>query len=401
MFNIVLAWINAHVNGSQLVAVQGALLAGAAALAALGPARERFEWLLLLWAMLVWWLLMSFLREAVQFKYLGDVAAFPVFAALGALIPPRRFVPLLLGLQLVIVMVGLWEALYPRDFGSTFNVALYYVNTRGVEATQFNEDLGGLYLNAARPVGRLLLPQTGWLRVSSIFLEPVSLGNWTIVVSTILGVFWKSVSWRNRLLLIASNLLLIVMCDGRLAIMVNIVVIALLPASRWLPRWLPLLFPLIAYGILAAARGLGVLHGGADDLPGRLLKGMVYFERMSATELMGIVPQVQSNLFDSGWAYFAQSQSILGLTAFWVALVLMLPIRTTQSRRLLFAVSGFFTLSLPVSNAFLSIKAASLLFAIYGGLRHWERPLMTQATTDDRRVQRTRRQAARQFQEAQ
>jgi hypothetical protein len=228
----------------------------------------------------------------------------------------------------------------------------------------------------------------------------VSLGNWTIVVSTILGVFWESVSWRNRLLLIASNLLLIVMCDGRLAILVNVVVIALLPASRWLPRWLPLLFPLLTYGILAGARAVGVLHGGADDLPGRLLKGMVYFERMSATELMGIVPQVKSNLFDSGWAYFAQSQSILGLAAFWVTLVFMLPVRTQESRRLLFAITGFFTLSLPVSNAFLSIKAASLLFAIYGSLRHWGRS-WAQSTAEDHRAQLPRRQAARQSEEAQ
>lgn len=372
LFNIMLAWLNANVFPAKpgtVVAVQGMLLAGAFALGTLSRVRDRYHWLLVLWAMLVWWLIMSFFRQSIQVKYLGDVVALPLFAMLGAIIPLRRFVPLLIVLQVLIVAVGYWEAQFGGSFGTTFNVAGYYVNTRGIEATQFNTDLGGLYLNAVRPDGRIMFPQTGWLRVSSIFLEPVSLGNWTIVVTIFLITFWKQMGLAARSLVIASNILLIVMCDGRFAILTNAVVIGLALTSQWLPRRTPLLFPVVLYGALAAARALGVLRPGGDDLPGRLSKGMLYFERMTIRELFGMVGQVPSNMFDSGWAYFAQSQSIIGLTAFWMLLVLMMPARTLRQRRFLFALTGFFALSLPISNAFLSIKAASLLFALYGSLR--------------------------------
>lgn len=374
LFNFALAWINGNVRpvtAGQLVAVQGVLLAAALGLGALRPGRDRATWLLLLWAMLVWWMGLSLLRQSPQLKYLGDVAAFPAFALLGAAIRPRRFIPLLVALQIVVVSVGLWEALDPEGFGQALDVPGYYVNTRGLEADQFREETGGLFLNAQRPGGRLLLPGTGWNRVSSVFLEPVSLGNWTIVVTVLLAAFWRRVSVPARVLLIAGNAMALVMCDGRLAILGCALVIALALVARHVPRFVPLLMPVLGYGALAAARALDVLPLGGDTFAGRLSKGMLYFERLSLTELMGAAPDVPGYTFDSGWAYFAMTQGVLGFAAFWTALVLLMPWRGVEARRFLLGCTLFFTLSMPISNAFLSIKAAALLFACYGSLRRW------------------------------
>lgn len=309
VFNFALAWINHNVvpvTAAQLVAVQGLLLAAAFGLGVLVPGRDRSIWLLLLWGMVMWWLLLSLLRGVPNPKYLGDIATFPALALLGAVVRPRRFVPLLIALQILVVAVGFWEALMPAAYGGTLDVSGYYVNTRGLNVEEFREDLGGLYLNAERPVGRLLLPQTGWHRISSVFLEPVSLGNWTVVVTVLLSVFWRRMDLMAKAVLIGGNLILLVMCDGRLALLGNIATVLFALLAPRLPRVVPLVLPLVMFGALAAARGLGALPSGGDTLTGRLSKGLYYFERLSLTELMGVAPYVPGYTFDSGWAYFTK-----------------------------------------------------------------------------------------------
>jgi putative polymerase len=373
-FNAGLSAVNASVmpmSGGTVTIVQGLLMAAAFALGLRAPPSERLAWLAVLWAMAVWWLLLGLLRQAPNPKYLGDIGVLPVFALLGATLRRRDLVPLLLLTQAFVLAVGLWEAVFPPSYGGFFNVQNYYVNTRGVAEGEFYAG-EGLYLNAERPVGRLFLPQLDLHRVSSIFLEPVSLGNWTVVVTILLVTLWADLRVWQRTALIGANVVLLVLCDGRFAFVGSVAVLAVAAAAPLLPRFLAMAAPLLVFVSLFAARGLGAIQGGDDTFSGRLAKSVTYFERLSFEQLAGLAPDAPGYTFDSGWTYLVITQSLLGFCAFWVLLCVMLPARQVRARRFLFMMLTFFALNMPVSNSFVSIKAAAFLFALYGCLRAWE-----------------------------
>jgi hypothetical protein len=51
---------------------------------------------------------------------------------------------------------------------------------------------------------------------------------------------------------------------------------------------------------------------------------------------------------------------------------MMLPAANVRAKRFLFMMLTFFVLNMPISNSFISIKAAAFLFALFGCLRAWE-----------------------------
>lgn len=116
------------------------------------------------------------------------------------------------------------------------------------------------------------------------------------------------------------------------------------------------------------ARRLGALPSGGDTLTGRLAKSLAYFERMTLEQAMGLVDPVPGWSFDSGWTYFSMTQSFIGILLFWIALVFMMPKSAPLGRQLVYGITAFFALNMPISNSFISIKAAAMLFALYGSL---------------------------------
>lgn len=373
-FNAGLSAINAAVmpmSGGAVTIIQGLLMGAAFALGLRAPPRERLAWLAVLWAMVVWWLLLALLRQSPNPKYLGDIGVLPVFALLGATLRRRDLVPLLLLTQAFVLAVGLWESLFPASYGGFFDVQNYYVNTRGVAEAEFYS-MEGLYLNSERPVGRLFFPQLDLHRVSSIFLEPVSLGNWTVVVTILLVTLWTDLRVWQRAALIGANVVLLVMCDGRFALVGSVAVLAAAAAAPLLPRFLAIAAPPLVFLGLYTARGLGAIEGGGDTFSGRLAKSVTYFERLSFEQLAGLSPDAPGYTFDSGWTYLVITQSLVGFCAFWILLCAMLPARQVRARRCLFMILTFFVLNMPISNSFVSIKAAAFLFALYGCLRAGE-----------------------------
>jgi putative polymerase len=374
-FNAVLSALNASgmaMTGGSVTIAQGLLMVAAFILGLHADSRERFAWFAVLWAMIVWWLLLALLRQAPNPKYLGDIGVFPIFALLGATLKPRDLPRVLVLVQAVVLVVGLWEAIAPNSFGSFFDVQHYYVNTRGVADTEFYSG-DGLYLNAQRPVGRLFLPQLDLHRVSSIFLEPVSLGNWTVVVTICVVTLWPELRKWQRAALLASNVVLLVLCDGRFAFVGSVAVVTVAFAAPYIPRFVAMISPALLFAALVVARGLGAIQGGDDTFSGRLAKSVTYFQRLSFNDLAGLTADAPGYTFDSGWTYLVITQSLLGFCAFWLLLSVMLPIADVRAKRFLLMMMTFFVLNMPISNSFISIKAAGFLFVLYGCLRAMQR----------------------------
>jgi putative polymerase len=370
-FNAVLALLNGHfapITATTVTIVQGLLTFTALALACSVRPAGMAKWLAMLWLALGWFCLLSLVRGQVELRYLGDIAAIFVFILLGLAMPARALVSAVLIMQALVIVGAVWELLDPGGFGSFFRIQQYYVNTRGFDGDSFWAGNPDLFLSSERPTGRLLLPGSGAHRASSLFLEPVSLGNWTIVVTLAIAALQPLLSRRAILFLLVGNLFLLFACDGRLALAINLVLLLAWSIAPRLPRWFPALsLPLVFVGLLAAS-GLGFLQEQGDTLLGRFRFGLEYLLGLDAAGLLGLRATAGVVAADSGWAYFIVTQSILALIAIWLALTVQ-PAKGSAARRFAVGMAIFLSLSLPVSYSVFSIKTAALLWVLFGYLQ--------------------------------
>lgn len=373
VFNPALAFVNGHVApvGTALVALAQTMIVFAAivlVVVARPPGVAR--WIMYGWLTLTLWILLTMVRGVIEPKIAGDILLVPAFAALGLCMRRETLFRTLVLLQIVLVVFVVWELFFPTSFGNFFQIRDYYVATRGFTADVFWGGEDNLFVSAQRPGGRLLRLGLDLNRGSSLFLEPVTLGNWTIVVSIALATFWKDVSGRMRAILIATNIALLIGCDGRLAMAVNALILVTMPIYNRLPnprRWLPVLYLPIIYLILFFALTFNYLDGKAsyDDLKGRYANSIQYLTSSGLEKLFAARPGGTAAAADSGWLHIILTQSIFGLFAFWLAMTTMGG-SGPRGTRYAHAVAIYVALALPISDSVLSIKAAAAMWMILG-----------------------------------
>lgn len=366
-FNPVLAIINGHVHvltGGMVALIQAGITISALLLGGLVGGKLT-RWMVVAWGLAVMFLMLSLLRGDLAVKNLGDVLIIPAFIALGQRMRPTTLLKLVIGLQIAITVVGVFELLFPSAFATIFKVAEYYVSTRGYDEEAFWAG-NDLFLSSERPTGRLLLNGFGLHRGSSLFLEPVSLGNWVIVVAVFLAGFWKRLPWKMRIFLLISNVVLLIVCDGRLALGVCIVLAVYLPIARYIPSpasffYLPGV-TLLLTGLIAA----GFLASEGDTLPGRLRGGFNALTGLDLSDMMAVGSQ--SLNADAGWVYFIQTQSLFTAIVMWAIITFTDIGKDPDARMFKHGLALFLALCLPISYSVLSIKTMSLLWCGYGCL---------------------------------
>lgn len=367
VFNPALAWVNAHLfplTASAVSTVQGAIVLFALVVGLLQPVALTARWLLLAWLLVLSILLTSAVRAQFEPKIFGDMLLIPAFILLGMRIDGPLLRRTVLVMQALILIVGLWELARPGQYGAFFNVTSYYVNTRGFDADAFWAG-GELFLSSQRPSGRMLLDGFGLHRGSSLFLEPVSLGNWAIMAVIFTVAMWRDLSVVARLFMGISSLLLLVICDGRLALSVVLFFCLWLPFCRWIPDRLSAAYlPLMLIGLWLAGL-LGLLSNWGDTFSGRLAVSLKALQSMGLEHLLG-VGERRLRLADAGWADFIQAQSLFVALGLWLMLSLTSFGRQPGDRMAKHGIMLFITLCLPVSNSMLSIKTAALLWMLYG-----------------------------------
>lgn len=379
VFNAVLALINAHVfsvGNNVVVLVQGAIV-GFSAIMALGArSRGGMTWLVIGWAIILLWLLMCFSRNELDLKALGDMIVPPIFVSLGLLGGVKPTFRMLVVLQMALVIFAGWELFFPASFGDLFAVQQYYINTRGFTASAFWAGNNNLFISAQRPGGRLISLGFDVARSGSLFLEPVSLGNWTVVVWAALAAFHQELGRRTKVFLVVTNLMLLFACDGRLALGLMLA----MPIGAWITTrfagparaWLPALYLPAIFVLLLIGAGTGYftqLDRGLDDLHGRLARGIFWILSLNLQQLLGAMPGMGGVAADSGWMQIILSQSILGLILVWLMLTVVpgqrqAPAQTTI--RLVQALAIYVAFTLPISNSTLSIKTGGMLWYLIG-----------------------------------
>jgi putative polymerase len=314
--------------------------------------------LMLVRLFLVWSIDPKFFRDAlIPFAFLVLGAAYT-----GSL--PKLF----LRMALVVSLVAAFELALPKVYGDVVNPKSYFVNARGASASSFWNQDSNLFVSATRPGARNFLPSSNLPRASSVFIEPVTMGNFIIFFTAILLTFWR---WMRPVGIAASVAMigfLIVASDGRLAAGTCVMMVALTPLLLRMDQRLGFL---IFFGVLLGA-WLMVWASGIqsyeDTTLGRVFFTVYSIRNMTAESWLGLDFDMPYKYFDSGIAYFISSQSVVLVLAFLLAYSFAMLMRTIEGQLFKNLLIFAFALSLLVSNGYFSIKTAALWWFVCGCL---------------------------------
>jgi putative polymerase len=276
---------------------------------------------------------------------------------------------LILILQTLILAFLLLEAFDTASFSALFHVEDYWVNTRGWNPDDFWNLQSDLFISATRPDGRYF-NFIDVHRLSSIFLEPVSLGNYCTIVVAFTCATYDRLSWLTRAFLILSTVVFLVGSDGRLAATSCVAIIALTPFVPRLPRHSTIAYlPLVAIGTFMLVL-YGGFHVGADDFAGRSAYMVELLRSWNLAEWLGVSGRATEDSMDCGLAYLILSQSLLGVVVIWVVITFASREDTIAQKRFTHALAIYISLTMMVSYSLFTIKTAALLWFIHGSLQN-------------------------------
>jgi len=273
----------------------------------------------------------------------------------------------LLMVTAVIVAIGLAEAIVPGVYNRFFNTFNYYVDLGGIQAGSAQVAGQSVTLNGMRPegIGRTLLPQLlGAQRVSSVFLEPVSLGNYAVILLAYgLAKPWRE--WRRAAWFVVAALVLITLADSRFGLYMLGLLVLLRLAVHGRAHLAMIVFPLLGACTLLALAKYAPSTG--DNLLGRMTTSGQYLSTFDEWNLLGL-RDFATNFGDMGYAYVISRFSLPGAALIWIC-VYALPLPDETARRFRTFLSAYITLILCVSGtSMFALKTAGVMWFALGAL---------------------------------
>ena len=370
LFNAGLAIINAHVtplSANAVIGVEVLIVVAAHAIVIANYRPQMLPW----YAMIVFIVLFALERAIVvgnfDPKFLRDVLLIPTFVLLGMTTPPERLTKLIVVLHVIVVGGVLFEALFTQAYSGLFDIRQYYIATRSLDDSQFWNSASDLFVSATRP--DRFFSFVDLHRTSSVLLEPVSLGNYVVIITAFLCANYRRMSFRVVAFLLIGNLIALVGCDGRLAAVSSAIVVLAAIVAPQLPRKSALIYLPLALVCAVALVVAAHPDATADNFAGRVAHGVELLTRYDIGEWFGNSDRLLGPAVDSGIAYTIATQSIVGLMAFWLFLVLNAEERTPAQVKYLHGLCVYLALSMLISYSLFSIKTAALLWFIHGSLQ--------------------------------
>lgn len=371
LFNAGLAIVNAHgvsISSGTVIASEVVVTAAALLFGIQGHLPAQRVWLTLAGLILVFALANGFGSGGFDPKFIRDVLLIPIFILLGLSSGRRDLIRVILILQVIVVAVMLFEAVRPEDFGHFFSVMSYYISSRGFQAESFWNTDSDLFVSATRPGERFLIEGLGIHRLSSVFLEPVSLGNYCVIVAMVTAALWTSLTRGQRIFILVTEAAILVGCDGRFATVSIAAIVALRFAAPVLPRYSNWFYLPGVLALAALAVAVLALSPIGDDFPSRTAGSIAALSRMRWKDLMGFSTYFAYQVMDSGISYLVYSQSLIGALVIWTFVALGLPQGDRPSAAMAHAVSLYIALNLMISYSVFSIKTAALVWFSYGAI---------------------------------
>jgi putative polymerase len=363
VFNFVLCFINTrffNVNAGLVMAAEMALIGSAFALVL----RDNEPLYAVLAAYLSYAVFLASMQGALDMKSVRDILIPIAFVFAG-----RRFGDPAMGDRLVaicvwiVLIVGLCEFLFLTQYLKFVDIFSYYV-ARGTISSAASDTTGThLFASGIRPEGRSLLPFLGDHRVSSVFLEPVSVGNFGAIAFswTVLRNFRRPLLMILRLLPIVS---IFILADARFGLMVSLSCFLVFPASKYIGRVPMLLAPFFALWLLAI---FGIINANVawdNGLGGRVMLSGQMLSGLDLSEVLAFAP-VTRFVSDSGYTYLLVKTGLIGFAGLW-GLFILYPVSNDQEWRFRVFVAVYIMALLTISNSLYSIKTAALLWYLVG-----------------------------------
>lgn len=362
LYLAILCFANTHIYSINNAVV--AMADAAIVLAALGLAFNRYARTLTLIALglVAFFCLQRLFTPELAIKPIRDILAAVAFLFLGKAYGDAKSAQgVLVAIGLIVIGFGLWEYLHLSSYVQAFNVRGFYV-ARGVTDPDVIGS-GDLFTSAMRPFDRTLLPFLGQHRVSSVFLEPVSMGNFGAIAAA-WALSRTSAPLRESATALFIAAFAIVIADARFAAGA----VALFLVARFVPlsatRALILVMPLIAIAILVTMGALFDPHG--DTLVSRFAHSGQAIAALTLPELLGAEADGVYSTEDSGYYYVLKSFGAPVALALWISFA-FLSTPNAEATRLKFFIAIYACLLLCVSSASLfALKTAGLAWFLLG-----------------------------------
>jgi hypothetical protein len=362
--NMILAFLHARgLPASANLVIVAQVIVTAFALPAFASRRVGFrEPALLALAIIVFSAVVTNMLNPFNPKTIYDCLLIPIYIALGmsaSYVRPKWMNYLLL----VVLVTVLMENFFPSIYASVFDPAGYFSATREWVANQKENaaSADGLFRGAYRGGGSQL--SFADHRISGAFLEPLSLGYFSVLMAIYYTGFYRG-STVVRVGAIAICLCLALASDTRIAIaliLLSTLFLTFRPRLPVLVLWLT--FPIVAAIIT------GIYFASVSSLFGDTsLRLAITFDALGATGLgsvlVGMVPL--DRVGDSGILYMLRCVGLLGmLIAIWFYSGAY-TYRPGANVAALVMIAVYLSISLVFGGAALSIKTASLLGYLVG-----------------------------------
>ncbi len=360
VFNMMLCFVNTVVFPVTDTMVMGSEMVLISAAFALGVTRRVTLWLILGIFMSYMALLMA-MRPAIDLKSVRDFLIPITFYTLGRRYPDRRIADVAALISgFIVLFFGLFEYLFLDIYLKYFNIIAYYV-ARGTVAASDVTGGSTLFASGLRPDARNILPFLGPHRVSSVFLEPVSAGNFGAILY-MWALSRRDMRWRKTLLVLGA--MPIILADARFGLYVCIAATALhvvpfrLPRLAWYVLPMAVMLGLAIYGFTSAE------VNWTNDFGGRLLWTARLLTSLDIRGAFGISPD-KPFLSDSGYAQTINEIGIFGAVGFWTLFIFARE-DNPDAWKFKMLVATYICLLLLISDSPYSIKTAALLWFMVG-----------------------------------
>ncbi len=265
----------------------------------------------------------------------------------------------------IIIAFGLFEFFFVDQFTNIFDIFGYYVSTGNLAPiTDYVRD-SKLQMNGIRPegIGRTLFPGLlGAHRVSSVFLEPISMGNFaTMCAAWGLSKDFKQI--REMLFFLGAAFVMMVLSDSRFALMsVSLMIVARF-SLKGTNTNLAILAPFVAIALLLLM-GMDATGRGSDSFAGRLSFSGFTLLRFDLPLLFGLAGM--QNFADQGYAYVISSFGLPVCLLFWFSFWLI-KMPNDQSLRFRAFIAIYLSLILCISgNSAFAFKTSAVLWFLLG-----------------------------------
>ena len=310
------------------------------------------------------------INPGLDLKILHDLAIIYIFYELGRKVTARTGSVAVWTVMVIVLAVGMFELLFTTAFGQVFDVWNYYVDKGALSSDVVNYSQTNLFLSANRGegMGRTFLPSLlGVHRVSSIFLEPDSMGNFAAITFG-----WSLSAGREqyrRGLLLALSIFCIILADSRFATgcCALMLIVRFTPIRR--SRVAVFAIPLVVMTALLVFGWANEIPGWVpgisnDDLTGRLLFSGRVLDYLTVPNWLALT---RSAIYtsDTGYAYVINNVG-LPLALFLLGAFAAQKPRSRQAEIMKAMIAVYLATSLCVGASVFTIKTASLLWFLYG-----------------------------------